>query len=155
MIKTFSKIIDTDKYSQHSSIIWIVLLNDWVFVYELSGWGFESRCCHLNFWYCPSCEKAVPWHSGSYGIWIHRKKRTWQDKNIQLIAPYRKVLTTQLNHSASLAKYLSVPLQTKWLRVHVPLLSLKFEISWLFGVRISLIFRQLWGVDSLWKAYLT
>ena len=37
----------TDKYSQHSSIIWLVWLNGWVFVYELSGCGFESRCCHL------------------------------------------------------------------------------------------------------------
>ena len=24
-----------------------VCLNGWVFVYELSGCGFESRCCHL------------------------------------------------------------------------------------------------------------
>ena len=24
-------------------------LNGWVFVYELSGFGFESRCCHLHF----------------------------------------------------------------------------------------------------------
>ena len=36
----------TDKYSQHCSIIWPVWLNGWVFVYELSGCGFESRCCH-------------------------------------------------------------------------------------------------------------
>ena len=29
-----------------------VWLNDWVFFYELSGWGsFEFRCCHLNFRY--------------------------------------------------------------------------------------------------------
>ena len=25
-----------------------VWLNGWVFVYELSGYKFESRCCHLN-----------------------------------------------------------------------------------------------------------
>ena len=31
----------TDKYSQHSSVIWPVWLNDWVFDYELSGCGFE------------------------------------------------------------------------------------------------------------------
>ena len=34
----------TDKYSQHSSIIWPVRPNGWVFVYELSGCGFESSC---------------------------------------------------------------------------------------------------------------
>ena len=39
----------TDKYSQHSSIIWPVWLNGWVFVYKLSGCEFESCCCHLNF----------------------------------------------------------------------------------------------------------
>ena len=39
----------TDKYSQHSSIIWPVWLNGLVFVYELSGCGFESSCSHLNF----------------------------------------------------------------------------------------------------------
>ena len=37
----------TDKYSQHSSIIRPVWLNDSVFVYELSGCGFESSCSHL------------------------------------------------------------------------------------------------------------
>ena len=34
----------TDKYSQHNSIIWPIWLNGRVFVYELSGCGFESRC---------------------------------------------------------------------------------------------------------------
>ena len=33
----------TDKCSQHSSIIWTFWLIGWVFVYELSGCGFESR----------------------------------------------------------------------------------------------------------------
>ena len=36
-----------DKYSQHSSIIWPVWLNGWVFVYELNGCGFESSCNKL------------------------------------------------------------------------------------------------------------
>ena len=38
----------TVKHSQHSSIIWPVLLNGWVPVYELSGCGFESCCSHLE-----------------------------------------------------------------------------------------------------------
>ena len=33
----------SDKYSQHSSIIWLFWLNALVFVYKLSGPGFESR----------------------------------------------------------------------------------------------------------------
>ena len=42
----------TDKYSQHSSIIWPVWLNGWVFVYELNDCGFESRCSHLYVYLC-------------------------------------------------------------------------------------------------------
>ena len=41
----------TDKYSQFSSIIWSVWANGCVFVNELSGCGFESRCSHLKVAY--------------------------------------------------------------------------------------------------------
>ena len=75
----------TDKYSQHSSIIWPVWLNGWVFVYELNGCGFESRCSHLNFRFRACFEQGVPWHSGNYRVWIHSETRTWHDKNIQSI----------------------------------------------------------------------
>ena len=45
MIITYSQMHRTDKFSQHSSIIWPNWLNGPVFLYELSGCGFESRCC--------------------------------------------------------------------------------------------------------------
>ena len=38
MIKAYIQIHGTDKYSQHSSIIWLVGINDWIFVYELTGY---------------------------------------------------------------------------------------------------------------------
>ena len=38
----------TDKYWEHSSIIWPIWPNGWVFVYELSSSGFESSCSHLK-----------------------------------------------------------------------------------------------------------
>ena len=60
-----------------------VWLNGWVFVYELSGCGFESRCSHLNFRFRACFEQGVPWHSGNYRVWIHSETRTWHDKNIQ------------------------------------------------------------------------
>ena len=41
MITTYSQVHHKDKYSQHSSIIWPVWLNGGVFVYKLSGCGFE------------------------------------------------------------------------------------------------------------------
>ena len=48
MIRTQSQMHHTDKYSQQSSIIWPFWLNGWVFVYELSGFEFESRYSHLD-----------------------------------------------------------------------------------------------------------
>ena len=51
MIRTYTQMHRTDKYSQHSSIIWPVWLNGWVFLYELRGWGFESSCSHVNISY--------------------------------------------------------------------------------------------------------
>ena len=50
-IRTYNQMHRTDKYSQHSSIIWPVWLNGWVFVYELNGCGFESSCSHLKVRY--------------------------------------------------------------------------------------------------------
>ena len=47
----------TDNYSQQSSMIWPVWLNDWVFVYELSGCGFYSSYSHLNLRYPPVSSK--------------------------------------------------------------------------------------------------
>ena len=85
MIRTYSQIHHTDKYSQHSSIIWPVWLNGRVFVYKLSSCGFESRCSHLNFRYRACFEEGVPWHSGIYRVWIHSETCTWHDKNMQSI----------------------------------------------------------------------
>ena len=47
MITTYTQMHCADNYSQHGSIIWSVWLNGWVFVYKLSGCGFESHCSHL------------------------------------------------------------------------------------------------------------
>ena len=63
LIITYTQMRRTGNYSQHSSIIWPVWLYGWVFVYKLSGCGFESRCFHLNFRYGPCFEQRVPWHS--------------------------------------------------------------------------------------------
>ena len=44
---------------------------------------------------------------------------------------------------------------TKWFWVRVQLQSPKLQISRLLWARSSLRFRQLWSIDSLWKAYMT
>ena len=121
MTRTYSQMHHTDKYSQHSSIIWPVWRNDWVLVYKLSGYRFESSWRHLNCRFHARFEQVVSWHWGNYRVWIHSETRTWHDKNIQSIAPYRQVVTTQLNHLASLGIWLSVSLGTKCFRVRVQL----------------------------------
>ena len=49
-------------------------LNGWVFVYELSGCGFESSCSHLNFRFRACFEQGVRWHSSSYTVWFTLKR---------------------------------------------------------------------------------
>ena len=71
MIKTYSQMHRTDKYSQHSSIIWPVWPNGWVFVYQLSGCEIEPSCSHLNFRFRACFDQGVPWYSGNYRVWIH------------------------------------------------------------------------------------
>ena len=44
MIRAYSQMYRTDKYSQNGSILWQVWLNNWVFVYELNDCDFESHC---------------------------------------------------------------------------------------------------------------
>ena len=54
--------------------------NGWVFVYELSGSGFQSSCSHLNFRFHTCFKQGVPWHSGNYSVdslWY--KYMTWQE----------------------------------------------------------------------------
>ena len=62
----------TDAYAYYVSV-WPVWLNCWVFVYELSGRGFESSCSHLNFRFRACFEQGVPWHSINYRVWFTLK----------------------------------------------------------------------------------
>ena len=89
MIRTYSQMLRTDKYSELSLIIWSVWRNCWVFVCELSVCGFESRCSCLNFRYCACFEQRVPWYSEKYRVSTHSEMRTWHKKNIQSNSPYR------------------------------------------------------------------
>ena len=98
----------TNKYSQHRWITWSVWLNGWVFVSELSGCRFGASCNHLKFRFRASFQQGVPWYSDNHRVLIHSETSTLHDKIIQSNALYRQLLTTQLNHQASLAKWLSV-----------------------------------------------
>ena len=59
MTRTYSQMHRTDKYSEHSSVIWPVWPNGWVFVYELSGSEYESSCSH---WTCLLCFQHYSYH---------------------------------------------------------------------------------------------
>ena len=83
-------------------------------------------------------------------MWIHSEILTWHDKNIQSNAPYREVLTTQLNYLASLAKWLSVRFR----------ISCGFESSCShLNFRFCACFEQgvLWHSYNyrVWNAYVT
>ena len=100
MTRTYSQIHCTDKYSEHSSIIWPVWPNGWVFVYELSGSGFESSRSYLNFRFHACFKQGVPWRSGCYRVWIHSEPHTWHDKNKQSIK-YNVLLVKKIKNKKS------------------------------------------------------
>ena len=47
MSRIYSQVQYTDTYLKRSSVIWLFWLNDWVFLYKLCGFEFESSCSHL------------------------------------------------------------------------------------------------------------
>ena len=94
----------TDKYSEHSSIIWPVWPNGWVLVYELSGSRFESSCSHLNFRLRACFEQGVLWYLGNYRVWIHSEASKWHDKNIQSRYFVRKGTQTIITFSNDVSR---------------------------------------------------
>ena len=143
IIRTYSQIHCTDKHFQHSSIIWPVSLNGWVFAYELSGCGFKFRCSNLDFRYRACFEKGLLHIQATIECRYPSETRTWHDKNKHSNTPYRLVLTAQLDYLATLAKWLSARLQTKWLWIWVPLQSLKLQLLRLLWARNSWTFMRL------------
>ena len=96
----------TDKYSQHSSIIWPVWLNSWVFVYELFDCGFESRCCYLD-----------PFSFGILltGLYIHEINEkwyiSWKKNTHSFLLPIRLVaaVPTTLCFVVSISNFIMAP----------------------------------------------
>ena len=89
MTRIYCQMHSRDKYLEHSSIIRPVWLNGWVFLYELSGSGFETSYSHFNFKFGACFEQRILWHSDIYIVWIHSETGTWHDSNIQSNAPDR------------------------------------------------------------------
>ena len=92
VIRTYSQMHNTDKYSQHISIIWPVWLGGWVFVYELNGCGFEPSSSHFKspvpvtstetgyttskcvyFYFLLKTMKKVQW---SFLLWLQKMLKT-------------------------------------------------------------------------------
>ena len=78
MIRTYSQMRRTDKYSQHSPLIWPVWLNGWVIVYELT---LQKEQHWLNLLTPNQCKgfqrnKWMPcylWKLCTYLLWFRRK----------------------------------------------------------------------------------
>ena len=147
MMITYNQMQHADKYSQHSTIIWPVWLNGWVFIQESSGCGFTSD--------------MVPASSKEFLAFRQTTECGFNLKLVRdMITTYNQVQHTdkyskQLNHLASLAKWLSVCLWTKWLWVWILLLSLKLQIWHLLRARNSLTFSQTTGCQFTWNSYMT
>ena len=107
MTRTYSQMDRADKYSEHSSTIWWVRPNGWVFIDKLSGAAFKSTCSHLILKFRAWFEQGVPWHSGNYRVCIHFQMRTWHDQNIQSNGLSRWVIKIELSHFVSEVKWLS------------------------------------------------
>ena len=104
MTTRYSQMHRTDKYWEHSAIIWPVWPNGRAFVYKLSCCGFESSCSHWNFRFCAYFEQWVPGHSGNYSVWSHSETRTWHDKKIQCKATN----SAYINISKSICSFFNI-----------------------------------------------
>ena len=142
MIRTYSQIHHTYKYSEHSSIIWSLWPNDLVFVYKIIDYGFQSTCSPFNFRFRACYKQGISFHSGNYRVSIHSETHTWHDKNIQSNASTDKYS----EHSSFIW-----PVCSKgWVFVYEwsdsgfesTSSKLNFRFSWFCG-RTSLTFRQL------------
>ena len=69
----------------HNHLVW---LNGWMFVYELSGCGFEPRFSHLTSDFAPDSSKEFLGIQVTI-VWIHSETRTWHDKEhtVLLVLP--------------------------------------------------------------------
>ena len=98
LTRTHNHLVHKRTLNHLANIVW---LNRWVFIYELSGCGFKSSCCQLNFSIRACFEQGVPWHSCNYGVWIHSVTRTWHDKR------YSQLFLFVVEHSISLTSFQS------------------------------------------------
>ena len=90
------------------NFVFLTGLNDWAFVYEISGCGIDSCCSYLNFRYHACFEQGAPWYSDNCWVYIHSKTWIWHDKkNTQLkhflplytvLLIYSKVKASQILH---------------------------------------------------------
>ena len=155
MIRTYSQMHSTDKYSQHSSVIWSVWLNDWVFVYELSGCGLEYRWSHLNFIFCAWFEASISSRFRQLysveALW--NASVAWREHAIKCMVQISTNNTTQ--SFGQFGKIIKCSFITNWLGIQIPFQSLKLQVLRLFWARSSLKYTQLLSLDSLWNAYVT
>ena len=83
-------------------------------------WEWIHTCSHLTFRFRAYFEQGLSWHSGNYSVdSLWNAYITRQEHTVKCTVQISNHNTTQLNHLASLPKWLSVPLWAKWLSVWV------------------------------------
>ena len=83
----------------------------WMFIYKLSGCGFEILLQSLKLQIMCCFEQDVPWHLGNYRVYIHSETCTWY-KNIQSLMYIKKSKASKIDPSGTPA---SVQLPIKML----------------------------------------
>ena len=136
----------TDKHSLHSSITRPVWLNGWVFLYEISGCGFESRCSHLKLqmW-------SLLWARSSLTF-----SQTIECRSTLKLVRVMIIICSQMHRTDNESQHSSI-IWPVWLNGWVfsceliccgfkpPCCHLKLQIWPLFRARSSLILRQTIG----------
>ena len=94
-------------------------------VFELNGHWFESRRSYLNFKYHACFEQEFLDIQRNTESGLPLKHFCDMIRISSQMHSTEKKLTTHINHLVILAKWLSIPLGTKWPSVQVPLQSPK------------------------------
>ena len=118
-------------------------LNGWVFVYVLSGCGFESRCSLLTSDIAPvSSKKFLDIQATIECGFTLKCVRDMIRNYSQMYRTYKYSQHSSINWPIRLNGWVFV-YKLNGCGIRVPLQSLKLQISCLFRARSSLTFRQL------------
>ena len=155
MIRTYSQMHSTDKYSQHSSSH-LVSLAKWLSVRLRTKWlwvgiPLESLKLYISCLIRATISLRFRQLYSVEALW--NASMAWREHAIKCMVQISTNNTTQ--SFGQFGKIIKCSFITKWLGIQIPFQSLKLQILRLFWARSSLKYTQLLSLDSLWNAYVT